>query len=154
MSQSETMPPLIPELQVRDISASLRFYLDVLGFQIMFDRPESKFAMIALQGSWIILEQTEGFNAVTEEEFVDGRQWRTGALEYPFGRGINFQIIVDNIDSSYARIQKLSYPIKVPLEERWYRVKDQLVGVKQFLVMDPDGYLVRIQQDYGTRPAN
>jgi len=120
----------------------------------MFDRPESKFAMIALQGSWIILEQTEGFNAVTEEEFVDGRQWRTGALEYPFGRGINFQIIVDNIDSSYARIQKLSYPIKVPLEERWYRVKDQLVGVKQFLVMDPDGYLVRIQQDYGTRPAN
>jgi hypothetical protein len=91
-SQSETMPPLIPELQVRDISASLRFYLDALGFQIMFDRPESKFAMIALQGSWIILEQAEGFNAVTEEEFVEGRQWRTRALDYPFGHGINFQI--------------------------------------------------------------
>lgn len=153
MPQPETMPPLTPELQVRDISESLRFYSDVLGFSIMFDRPENKFATIALQGSWIMLEQAENFSPVTNEQFIQDRQWRTGALEYPFGRGINFQIIIDNIDATYTRIRKLNYPIKVPLEERWYQVKDQLVGVKQFLLMDPDGYLLRIQQDLGIKPV-
>ena len=33
-----------------------------------------------------------------------------------------------------------------------YRVDDRNVAVKQFVVMDPDGYLIRFAQDIGSRP--
>jgi catechol 2,3-dioxygenase-like lactoylglutathione lyase family enzyme len=147
------LPPLTPEFKVRDIGESLRFYLDLLGFSLEFDRPENKFAMVNLGGAWIMLEQTEMLDAVTDKQFIEDREWITGALKYPFGRGINFQIVVNDLDSIYSKLLQNDYPIKVPLEERWYRVKDQSVGVRQFLVMDPDGYLLRLQQDLGVRPA-
>ncbi len=147
------MPPLIPELQVSDIGKSLRFYREILGFSVEFERPETKFAMISLQGSWIMIEQTDNFGPVSDKEFVEAREWRTGALEHPFGRGINFQIAVDDIDTRYAAVNQMKYPIKMPIEERWYRADELLLGTKQFMVMDPDGYLLRIQQSLGSKPA-
>lgn len=150
---TDTMPPLIPELQVRDFAKSLEFYREVLEFSVQFERPENNFAMISLQGSWLMIEQTDRLDAVSDKEFVDEREWRTGGLEYPFGRGINFQILVDDIDRRYASIVEKRYPIKMPIEERWYRANDRLLGVKQFMVMDPDGYLLRLQQSLGSKPA-
>jgi hypothetical protein len=43
-------------------------------------------------------------------------------------------------------------PLFVPLEERWYRRDDVLLGNRQFLVQDPDGYLLRFFEDLGERP--
>jgi lactoylglutathione lyase len=43
--------------------------------------------------------------------------------------------------------------ILLPLEERWYRRGDVLLGQRQFVVQDPDGYLLRFCQDLGSRPA-
>ena len=37
-------------------------------------------------------------------------------------------------------------------EEKWYRKDSIEVGNKQFLVQDPDGYLLRFTQDLGKRP--
>ena len=37
------------------------------------------------------------------------------------------------------------------VEEKWYRVDDQEAGNRQFLVMDPDGYLLRFTEDLGVR---
>ena len=37
------------------------------------------------------------------------------------------------------------------MEEKWYRKNDKEVGHKQFLVQDPDGYLLRFFQDLGIR---
>lgn len=39
-------------------------------------------------------------------------------------------------------------------EEKWYQVGDQEAGVHQFLVQDPDGYLVRVQSSLGRRPVS
>lgn len=37
-------------------------------------------------------------------------------------------------------------------ETKWYRVGDnEVAGVEQFLVTDPDGYLVRFQASLGRR---
>jgi len=36
--------------------------------------------------------------------------------------------------------------------ERWYRRDNTAVGQRQFLVMDPDGYLLRFAQSLGTTP--
>jgi hypothetical protein len=38
-------------------------------------------------------------------------------------------------------------------EEKWYRTGAAEAGVSQFLVQDPDGYLIRPQQALGSRPA-
>ena len=38
------------------------------------------------------------------------------------------------------------------MEEKWYRKNDTEVGNKQFLVQDPDGYILRFFQNLGMRP--
>ncbi len=127
---------LIPELSVRDINKSIQFYTETLGFKVEYQREDSKFAFLSLQGSQLMLEQTNDY-------------WKTGKLKYPFGRGINFQIEVDNIDDIVKKLGKNKWPIKVPLKENWYRKGKTLLGQKEFLVMDPDGYLLRFAQSTG-----
>lgn len=39
------------------------------------------------------------------------------------------------------------------MEEVWYRAGTSETGVRQFLVQDPDGYLVRFSQGLGLRPV-
>ena len=38
-------------------------------------------------------------------------------------------------------------------ETTWYRIDEEETGVRQFLVQDPDGYLVRFQSYIGRRPV-
>ena len=151
MDPISQMPSLVPELTVTNLKESLRFYLEVLGFRLEYERTEDKFASVRLEKSWIMLEEAESLGAADDREFVGQREWRTGRLEYPFGRGINFQIMVEDAAACCRSVLNQSYPIKAPLEERWYRVGDRSIGVRQFLLMDPDGYLLRIQQDIGVR---
>ncbi|WFD09233.1 bleomycin resistance protein [Tepidibacter hydrothermalis] len=132
---------LIPEMSVLNIEKSLHFYLNILLFKLEYERKEDKFALISLNNSQIMIEEINGY-------------WETGELSYPFGRGINFQIEVDNIYALYKNIKKHDYPIKIDIEENWYRADDKLVGQKEFLVMDPDGYLLRFAQDLGEREYN
>jgi len=75
-------------------------------------------------------------------EEINGH-WQTGELSYPFGRGINFQITVSNINEIYSSLKKHNYPIMIEIQENWYRADTRLVGQKEFLIMDPDGYLLR-----------
>jgi hypothetical protein len=79
--------------------------------------------------------------------------WRTGVLERPFGRGINLQIEVEAVLPLRERLAAASYPVKVEVEENWYRQDDTLHGHREFLVMDPDGYLLRFVESLGERPA-
>ena len=39
-------------------------------------------------------------------------------------------------------------------EEAWYAGEDRLYGQRQFLVQDPDGYLLRFCQDLGEKPLD
>ena len=44
------------------------------------------------------------------------------------------------------------FQIYKPIYEKWYRVNDYyLYGHRQFLIQDPDGYLLRFFQELGTR---
>ncbi|AXI10890.1 aldoketomutase [Oceanobacillus zhaokaii] len=129
---------LVPELSVSDINKSLNFYTNILKFKLDYQRPEDKFAMLSLNNSQIMIEEINGF-------------WQTGELSYPFGRGINFQIMVRDINELYESLKKYQYPIKMEIEENWYRAGTKLRGQKEFLVMDPDGYLLRLAQNLGER---
>ena len=145
------LPPLTPELNVSSLERSLEFYVGVLGFEVAFERPEERFAAIGLDGAFLMLDEMKETHAVTDKEFVEDRAWRTGEVNYPYGRGMNFLITVKDIEGMYQRISDSKFTVKVPMEEKWYRVKDKEVGVKQFLILDPDGFLLRFDCDFGTR---
>jgi catechol 2,3-dioxygenase-like lactoylglutathione lyase family enzyme len=130
---------LIPELSVSNFEESLKFYTEVLGFKIEYERNEPEFALISFQGSQIMIEKVNN-------------HWDTGSLEHPFGRGINFQIEVDEIQPILNNLRKNNYPIFVEPEENWYEQSSQILGNKEFLVKDPDGYLLRFAEDLGTKP--
>ncbi|MBL7159596.1 VOC family protein [Candidatus Microgenomates bacterium] len=130
---------LIPELSVSNFEKSLKFYTKILGFKIKYKRDESKFAMISFQGSQIMIEEVNN-------------DWSTGKLEYPFGRGINFQIEVNKVQSILDNLKKYNYPIFIESKDSWYRQDNQLLGSKEFLIKDPDGYLLRFAEDLGIKP--
>lgn len=134
-------PRLIPELEVNDLRESLRFYLTTLGFMLRYDRPEERFAMLDLEGVYLMLEEAEG----------PGRRFRTAPLERPFGRGVNFQIQVSDARKLYDRVSAAGTEIVIPLEERWYRAGERELGNLQFVVADPDGYLLRFFTELGER---
>jgi catechol 2,3-dioxygenase-like lactoylglutathione lyase family enzyme len=129
---------LVPELTVSNLNKSFHFYIETLGFEIEYSRDESKFAFLSFQGSQIMLEERNG-------------NWETGALEYPFGRGMNFQIMVSSIDAILRSLQNAGYPLMKAPWESWYRKGNQLVGQREFLVQDPDGYLLRFAESLGIR---
>lgn len=128
-----TTPPIIPELDVADLAVSLRFYTEALGFNRRFERPAEQFAYLTRGPVHVMLEQADG----------PGRRFRTAPLEHPYGRGVNLQIEVSDVDLLHARAMKAGAVIYVSLEERWYLWRDQEVGLRQFVVIDPDGYLLR-----------
>jgi catechol 2,3-dioxygenase-like lactoylglutathione lyase family enzyme len=128
--------PLIPELDVSNFKKSLDFYTKTIGFQVEYSRIEDKFAFLTLHGAQLMIEENNS-------------RWRVGKLKYPFGRGINFEIAVPNAKKLYSKIQGKRYPIKFGLEDKWYRKNKTFVGNRQFLVMDPDGYLLRFAEPLG-----
>ena len=121
---------LIPELSVTDINKTREFYVDVLGFKICYERPEDKFIFVEKDGNQIMLEQIND-------------NWNVGKMEYPFGRGINFEMTFSDVDAVYERIEKAGIKLFRKMEVKDYECGNEIVHQKQFLVQDPDGYLLR-----------
>jgi len=132
---------LVPEISVTDIEESLRFYTEILGFKVEYSRPEDRFAFLSLQGSQLMVEEIN-------------HNWDTGELERPYGRGVNLQIEVDSVEELLRSLGEHGYPLFRPLKESWYRGDDVVYGQKEFLVQDPDGYLLRFAQDLGEKVAS
>ncbi len=124
---------LIPELTVMDPARSLRFYVQTLGFQVEYDRPETGFTFLSFQGAQLMISRRNG-------------AWETGSLEYPLGRGINFEIGVADIDPLLAALSAGGYPLMLAPFDSWYRTAVGEKGQREFLVTDPDGYLLRFAQ--------
>lgn len=66
--------------------------------------------------------------------------------QYPFGRGLNVQIKVDTLNPMLTALAANNTELYLPVEEKYYRMDNQEVGNKQFVVADPDGYLLRFFQ--------
>lgn len=137
-----TEPRLTPELVCSDFKISLDFYTRVAGFTVVYDRPEEGFAMLDHNGGWLMIDQ-----------IVPNNRWQTSEMQRPFGRGINLQIQTPDADALYDRFTDADHPIFMEMEEKWYRCDGHYTGNKQFLVQDPDGYLLRFFEDLGERPV-
>jgi len=131
---------LVPEISVTSFEKSLDFYVRILGFSIAYQREEEGFAFLTLNGAQIMID-----------EIGKTRTWKTGDFAYPLGRGVNFQIEVASINRLLDSLKNNKIDLFMETEEKWYRKVDREVGNKQFLVKDPDGYLLRFTENLGER---
>ena len=86
--------PILAEFYVTDFARSLKFYVDTIGFKVEYQRKNPKFAFLSYNGSQIMIQ-----------ELIPGEK-EVEKLEYPFGRGINFQI-------DCKSVQKIIYDLNI-----------------------------------------
>jgi catechol 2,3-dioxygenase-like lactoylglutathione lyase family enzyme len=132
---------LAPELHVNNLEASLRFWRDACGFEPVYERPEERFVFLELQGAQIMLCQRHA-------------RYETGSMERPLGQGAMFQIYLRSIEPLVSALRRIGWPLYEQLREGWYRAGKHEKGLRQFMVQDPDGYLVMFAQSLGIRPAS
>ncbi|SPT37675.1 Glyoxalase-like domain [Achromobacter denitrificans] len=134
---------MVAELMVKNLTRSRQFWIDLCGFQVVYQREEEGFVFLDRDGAQFMLEEVRG---------DDG--WITAPLEAPLGRGVNFEIKVTSIDALHRCLMDAGWPLYRQMQERWYRSDDIEIGVRQFLVQDPDGYLLRFSEWIGDRPVD
>ena len=145
MAQATSINALVPELAVTDWRASLDFYCRLLGFSVAYDRPEEGFAFLAIGSAQLMIDQ-----------IGVGRDVDNAPREHPFGRGFNLQVEVPALDPILDRLHEAGVTLFLEPEERWHRSGQRELGQRQFIVADPDGYLLRLcegpQQPQATIP--
>jgi catechol 2,3-dioxygenase-like lactoylglutathione lyase family enzyme len=128
------------ELIVRNFDRSLAFWAGPMGFRVCYARPAQNFAY---------LERLDGAQMMFYERDGD---WETGTFEAPLGRGAILQVDVTDVDEIHAAVKAAGLPLYVELREKWRDWGDRLGGQREFLVQDPDGYLVMVKQRIGEKP--
>ena len=124
-----TFNSLIPELSVSNIEKSVEFYKKI-GFKVIYERLENKFCFLELEHNQLMIEEIND-------------NWNTAILEYPFGRGINISMSVLDIEKMYNNLKDKNIEIFKELECHTYKVNEVIYNDKEFLIQDPDGYLLR-----------
>lgn len=125
---------IVPEVYCSDIQISRGFYTNILLMNIKYERPEEGFIYFEKDGGELMVEMLSD----------KGRHWITCKLEKPFGRGINLQWSVNDLDSLYQKVQECSPDsIYLGLECKEYLCGEKVKVQRQFIVQDPDGYLIR-----------
>ena len=131
--------PMVAELHVNSLPASLEFWCDLLGFEVAFRRPAEKFVYLERRdGAQVMLCQRHG-------------RFETGPLERPLGQGVMLQVYVESIDPMLAALEARAWPIYLGPREIWRRTGDRESGQHEVFVQDPDGYLVMLAHRLGER---
>jgi len=138
MPATEPKAALVPKLYVREIEKSREFYVGMLGFEVLFARPEDGFLHLAREGAELMPDTID-----------QGWTWLAAPADPPYGRGMNLQIWTRDAAALYAHVIAHGGPIFMELEEKLYRCDDSYSGSRQFIVQDPDGYLLRFAEDIG-----
>ncbi len=123
---------MVPELTVSDFDVSLAFY-ELLGFQVLFVR--EGFAYLEFEGAQLMLER------------FDESGWNVGILEKPYGRGVNFQIECTNATAVRDQMVQAGHTLYRDLKDTWRQTGSIVSGAREFLIQDPDGYLLRFAQE-------
>lgn len=131
-----TWAKLVPELSVSNLSKSLAFY-ELLGFSVLYRR--DNFVYLDFEGIQWMLQALE----------IDG--WQVAKLTQPYGRGINFQIECSNATALHDKLKANNHPLFRELKDSWYKTGDVYSGQREFLVQDPDGYLLRFAEALGEK---
>ena len=132
-TQSITFSKLTPNLLVSNVERSLSFYVDILGFERGMHVPDvSPFVFAAVTSGPIEIFFNDAATAVKEYTAFAGKPiGATGTLFIELeGSG--------TIDAFHDRI-KPSVTITMPLVTQFY-------GMREFAIVDPDGYVITFAQ--------
>lgn len=132
---------LVPELWCSNFDESLHFYTEVLGFSVTQRRDSDYHAYLGLGDAQLMIAHWR----------QDGT-WETAALEKPYGRGVNFFILVEDVHAIYDSVLSTGIKPFVALYTTWYWRTDRMDERTEFGVLDPDGYLLRFSQVDSHRP--
>ena len=132
---------LVPELSVSDINKAKNFYINILGFHLEYERVADKFAFLSYGEAQIMIEEING-------------HWITGKLQYPLGRGVNFQIATDDVYKIVNNLKQNNINLFRDVMESRYECGCEVVLEKEILVQDPDGYLLRFSQTENKQDDN
>ncbi len=141
-TQEQYWNPMVPELTVSDFARSLSFYVDMLGFTVLIRRDNPDFAYLCSGEAQLMLEA------------YHSGSWDTGELSYPLGRGVNFQIEVDDITPLFTRLRENNIQLYREPNDNFYSTEDRRFCQREFLVQDPDGYLLRFSQYIDSSPQD
>jgi hypothetical protein len=76
----------------------------VLEFRALFEGRAERLAYLKRDGVELMIQEAAG----------PGRRFRTAPLEPPCGRGVNFQLRVEDVDAVHARAVEAGVDIAVP----------------------------------------
>ncbi len=121
---------LTPNLVVRSVEASLKFYREVLGLETGMTVPE--------QAPYVFASVTNG----AVEVFFN--EQKVVAAEYPklaatIGASLTLYMEVDSLQDVLDRVKKAGAKISMPVTEQFY-------GMKEFAFEDGDGYTITIAE--------
>lgn len=122
---------LIPELYVSDYKKSLSFYVDLIGFSVEYTRTSPLFAFLSFGDAQLMLQQ------------VEPTDHHTGTLEYPFGRGTNFEIYVNDVDALAQRFRDAGVELLMEPTNFARETGEVVSESRELRVLDPDGYYLR-----------
>jgi catechol 2,3-dioxygenase-like lactoylglutathione lyase family enzyme len=109
---------LVLELFVRDFDASMAFYRS-LGFEV--ERTEDDFAVLRWEGCEFLLQMSRPLG------------------ERPTHPAGNVRMLVGDVDEHWETARRLGAPVFMPIGDRHY-------GLRDFTVLDPDGFGLRFAQ--------
>jgi uncharacterized glyoxalase superfamily protein PhnB len=124
---------LTPNLIVRNVEASLKFYGEILDLEKTITVPD--------QEPYVFASVSNG----SVEIFFNDQ--KTVAAEYPklaetIGGSLTLYMEVDNLQAVLDRVKKAGAKISMP-------VTDQFYGMREFAFEDGDRYTVTIAQKMG-----
>jgi catechol 2,3-dioxygenase-like lactoylglutathione lyase family enzyme len=120
---------LTPLLQVYDMPASLHFYRDLLGFEIVSTSPklgEDRFHWV-----WLRLDQAD-LMLNTAYEFDDERPAERDRTRTSAHKDTGLYLACPNVDAAYAELCARGVKVMEPKVTHY--------GMKQMYFQDPDGY--------------
>ncbi|MGC2112435.1 MAG: VOC family protein [Candidatus Korobacteraceae bacterium] len=125
---------LAPLLQVYDMPTSIRFYRDLLGFEVVATSPvlgEDRFhwALLRLGEAELMLN--------TAYEFDDDRPVPPDAARVAAHDDTALYIACPEIDAAYAELRSKGVKVNKPAVAPY--------GMKQMYLHDPDGYTLCFQ---------
>jgi uncharacterized glyoxalase superfamily protein PhnB len=121
---------LTPNLIVADVSRSIAFYRDVLGFTLQATVPDAAPYVFAIVQSGPV----EIFLNAPEPAMAEYPAFK----DRPIGGTLTLFIQVDDVRAAHEAL-KNRVAIVMPLEKKWY-------GVTEFAFTDPDGYVITFAQ--------
>jgi uncharacterized glyoxalase superfamily protein PhnB len=117
----ERLDPAVPLLQVFDIQASLSFYCDIIGFQVV-DKTAG-WAMMRLSGATLMLNTA----------YEDDKRPRSADPKRVKGhQDVSLYFEVLDLDGLHAHLRGKGCKVNPPAKTSY--------GLRQMSVRDPDGY--------------